>query len=56
MSDKTALIAGATGLVGKEIVRLVLSQDYYKKVIILSRRSLPIEDDRLSFVLIEDFE
>ncbi len=56
MSDKTALIAGATGLVGKEFVRLILAQDYYKKIIILSRRPLAIKDNRLEVVIIEDFD
>ena len=56
MSDNTALIAGATGLVGKELVRLLLAQDYYKKVTILSRRPLTIKDNRLEVVILEDFD
>ncbi len=56
MSNKTALIAGATGLVGKELVRLILTEDYYEKVIIISRRPLAIKDNRLQEVILEDFD
>ena len=56
MSDKTALIAGATGLVGKELVRLILTEHYYKKVIVITRRPLVIKDNRLEEVIIKDFD
>ena len=37
MSD-TAVIIGATGAVGKEILKELLNKDYYNKVYILGRK------------------
>ena len=56
MSKYTALIAGATGLVGKELFNLLLSNDFYNKVTILSRSELQISDSRLNIVIIDDFD
>lgn len=38
---KTALIAGATGLVGSQLLPLLLASDRYAKVIAVGRRPLP---------------
>lgn len=54
--DKTALIVGATGLVGKALIRLILAKDYYKKIIVLSRRELEIKDNRIVMVILENFD
>ncbi len=54
--DRTALIIGATGLVGKALMRLILAKDYYKKIIVLSRRELHIQDNRIEMVILDDFE
>lgn len=54
--ERVALITGATGLVGKALVRLLLDKDYYQKIIILSRRELEIKDNRIELVILEDFE
>lgn len=54
--DRIALITGATGLVGKALVRLLLAKDYYQKIIILSRRELDIKDNRIVMVLLDDFD
>lgn len=43
----TALIAGATGLVGSALVRELLASDRYQKVISLGRRALDIENPKL---------
>ena len=40
-SMKTALIAGATGLVGSHLLPLLLSGDRYEKVIAITRKPLP---------------
>jgi len=47
MGDKTALIIGATGLVGRELLNTVLEKDYYKKVLLIGRSSPGIKDNRL---------
>lgn len=39
---KTALIAGATGLIGGQLLALVLASDQYKKVIAFTRHQLPV--------------
>ena len=53
----TAVIIGATGAVGKEILKEILGTEYYEKIYVLGRNSisrLP-EDDRLTKIVI-DFE
>lgn len=56
MAEHTALIVGATGLVGKHLVNYLLTKDYYKKIKVLSRRQLDIIDDRLEVIIIDDFD
>ena len=53
----TAVIIGATGAVGKEILKEILDGDFYERIYVLGRNSilrLP-EDDRLAKIVI-DFE
>ena len=53
----TAVIIGATGAVGKEILKEILSGEYYERIYILGRSSiskLP-DDNRLTKIII-DFE
>lgn len=52
---KTAIIAGATGLVGHELLHLLLKSDTYNKVIALTRKPLEITDTKLDNEII-DFE
>lgn len=40
MTSRTALIAGATGLVGGECLRLLVAQPAYDRVVVLTRRPL----------------
>jgi uncharacterized protein YbjT (DUF2867 family) len=42
-----ALVAGASGMVGAELVRVLVDSGDYRRVIALSRRPLPIESPRL---------
>jgi len=56
MDKKSALIAGATGLVGRELLRLLLDQEYYDRIVVLTRRELDIKDNRLEIVIIDNFE
>jgi len=47
MDSKTALLVGATGLVGGHCLRFLLEGDYYGKVVVLTRRKLPLEHEKL---------
>ena len=40
MSRRTALVAGATGLVGGECLRLLVSSDRYARIVVVTRREL----------------
>ena len=55
--NNTAVIIGATGAVGKEILKEVLNQDYYNKVYILGRKSIENfpDNDKLEKIVV-DFE
>jgi uncharacterized protein YbjT (DUF2867 family) len=44
---KTALVAGSTGLIGGQLLELLLHDDRYSKVIAISRTPLPINNSRL---------
>lgn len=52
---KTALVAGATGLVGLHLVEELINNNQYKKVLVLSRRKLNISHPKLETRII-DFE
>ncbi|MFT5887008.1 MAG: hypothetical protein ACI9IP_003481 [Arcticibacterium sp.] len=47
MTQKTALIAGASGLIGQELVKYLLNSSLYNKVIILVRRKIDLEHAKL---------
>jgi uncharacterized protein YbjT (DUF2867 family) len=49
---KTALVIGATGLVGKQLVQLLLAGSHFHKVIVFGRRSLGIAHAKLGEHLI----
>ncbi|WP_165861430.1 NAD(P)H-binding protein [Paenibacillus paeoniae] len=51
--ERKAVIAGATGLVGGELVKLLLSREDYSKVTVLVRRKLPIAHERLEQLVVE---
>jgi uncharacterized protein YbjT (DUF2867 family) len=48
MNSKTALLAGATGLIGSQLLPLLLASDRYSKVIVIGRRNVSITYSRLS--------
>lgn len=48
MSERTALIAGATGLVGGHCLDRLLAQDRYTRVVALTRRALGRKHDKLT--------
>jgi uncharacterized protein YbjT (DUF2867 family) len=44
---KNALIAGATGLIGRELISLLIKTDYYNSIHVLSRRPYLIEHAKI---------
>jgi uncharacterized protein YbjT (DUF2867 family) len=55
MTKPTALIVGATGLIGSHLLDLLLASPTHEKVIALTRRPLDRTDDKLSN-LVADFD
>lgn len=53
--QKTALLAGASGLVGSYCLRLLLQSNRYDKVIVISRKALPVQHPKLR-QLVVDFD
>lgn len=53
MEGKTALIAGATGLIGNELLHVLMDAPEYKKVYALVRRPLDINHPKLMEVVVD---
>ena len=51
--QKTALLAGATGLIGSQLLPLLLASDRYAKVIVVGRRAVPTIHPKLVQVVTE---
>lgn len=54
-SEKTALVIGATGLVGNQLVQLLLTDSTFSKVKVFARRTLGISSSKLEEHVV-DFE
>lgn len=52
-SPKTAIIAGASGLIGRHCLNLLLQSGRYRKVISIGRRTLPVEHPKLEQKLVD---
>ncbi len=52
-NNKTALIIGATGLVGGFVLEDLLNDDYYSEVIVLTRKSLNKSNPKLKEILVD---
>ena len=52
---KTALVVGASGLIGKHLTHKLLASQYYQKVTIIVRKKLDIEHQKLE-QLVMDFD
>ncbi len=50
---KTALLVGATGLVGSVLLEQMLSDDFYQEIIIITRKSLGIQHHKIQEHLID---
>src|SRR6267154_2386307 len=50
---KTALLAGSTGLIGRQLLELLLKDDHYSNVIAISRKKLEITNPKLINVVCE---
>ncbi len=53
IDQRTALIAGATGLVGWQLLNLLMGSDHYSKVYVLTRRELPLSNPKLEQLVID---
>lgn len=51
----TALVAGATGLIGQELLPLLLASNYYQEVKVVTRRPLNVQHEKLT-VIETDFD
>lgn len=52
---QTAIVLGSTGLVGGELIKVLLADPRFDRVVALTRRKLPIEDPKLEAQVL-DFE
>jgi len=51
--SRTALVAGSTGLIGGQLLSLILEDPHYDKVIALSRKPLALNHPKLQNILVE---
>jgi len=49
--NKTALLAGATGLIGSALLPLLLASDRYTRVVVVGRRTVALNHPKLSQVI-----
>ena len=52
-SNKTALLFGATGLVGKKLLELLLEDDRYVKLRVANRKSKNYSDTKIEEVIVD---
>jgi uncharacterized protein YbjT (DUF2867 family) len=50
---KTALLAGVTGLVGNQLLRELINDTQFEKIIVISRREIQISDPKMEIILID---
>ncbi|MBD0384201.1 oxidoreductase [Paenibacillus sedimenti] len=53
MKTRTALVLGATGLIGEQLVKLLLQSEEYERVTVLVRASLPYSHPKLHIVIVD---
>lgn len=55
MMNKTAVVFGATGLVGRELTRELLLDSEYESIVIVTRKELPELNPKLEQIILPDF-
>ncbi|MBP3952500.1 oxidoreductase [Bacillus suaedae] len=55
MTRKTALLIGATGLIGNELLKILLKNDAYQKITVIVRNPLGMTDPKLEEI-VTDFD
>ena len=50
---KTAIVAGTTGLIGSQLLELILKDDYYSEVVALSRKPFQISNPKFKNLVVE---
>lgn len=53
MNDRTAIIIGATGLVGKELVKLLIDDPRFSHIKVLARRNMDIQHEKLEHYIVD---
>jgi uncharacterized protein YbjT (DUF2867 family) len=53
MSDKIAILIGATGATGSELLNQLLMDDHFSKVVVLSRRAIELTHAKLQVHLVD---
>ena len=56
MSARKAVVIGATGLVGRQLVRLILKDERYDSIIIITRKPFEKKDPKLVEVRVPNFD
>lgn len=52
---KTALIVGSSGLIGSELMKLLIDENYYQKIILWNRKAISFSNQKIEEVIV-DFE
>jgi uncharacterized protein YbjT (DUF2867 family) len=52
-TSKTALLAGATGLIGNEVLQLLMNDDTYTSVVLVTRKPLSISHPKAKNIVID---
>ncbi len=56
MSGKKAVVIGATGLVGNQLVRLMINDKRYDSVLLVVRRPHTLKDPKVIELIVKDFD
>jgi len=53
--SRTAIVVGSNGLIGSELLNMLLEDDYYRTVVSLARKYLDMKNPKLVQYIIEDY-